>query len=783
MPNEIIWAANKAAVTNLDTDDVSLALLPDATGFDWKEIDSAEVAGFDPNEHIIVPGKANGVDVPLTTGAWHRRLPGEQPQLRDFGAKGDGQSSGGISEFGAIALGSAVLTIARPRFTPDDVGRPITVVAAGPNDSDDEPTTLVTTISTFTSATEVTLATTASNTVTLTDRKPAAWRGPIMVANQSTLTTYAPIFDPADVGKVIVVAGASSEIVGSKTVVISLVTTITTVNSPTSVTLADDATVYAPVAQIYWGTDDTSAIQDAIDFMASYPLRSRALELPRGVFMFSHLEIDMLGLSLNGVSYWDTTLMCFEHSSAPAIWNKAQEFKMFDMTLMSTFPSAMNKQRQKPGLKNDKAYSPGTRPEADVDCVISRCRISSFYQGIYHIGRSLVMRGFNHIATCEWGIELEWPDEDDYEPGGGVMTDALGFRGNIIEGLRCHSMGSGAVLNIKPNAHKSWGLKLDNIILDIGRHIFKGHLGTGGMITNSASLMTPMEVIVLTGGSNFTIANINALGARPAGQLPYTPKTLIRLEAGATPGPTGTTGKYRAGIFSNVQLAASEQSAVVVEENTQLLGIKFNDFTFDGIGTDAPLSWSAFDFTLPEPVVPPVPPSVLTGTVEINRPLMIGGTSRRSFVHNDQVLKTIYLYGARRIGSHSTPLASGISPVVIENGHYQYTPTLTATTNVGATTASVWDYVYLSGGLVQVSGHCTAQALGAGDCKLQISLPTPSNFTGSGQASGSFIAGNAGSNIAGIVDSNGSTNAFEVRWVAPDTAIKTFAFVATYRVI
>jgi len=789
MANDIKWAADTAAVAGLDTASVVLALLPDATGFDWKATDSTRAASFDPNEHIVVPGVAYGAPLPLTAGAWHRRLPGDQPQLRDFGAKGDGDSYGGVTEVGAIASGQAALTIAQPRFKAGDVGSAITVARAGPPDVHGVPTTLASTIVTYVSETEVTLADAASSTVLLTQDRLASWRGASMVSGQPTLLVRSPIFTVADVGKTIVVAGASFEDVLVNGVltrfVISLVTTIAAFTNATTVTLVDSAPVTVAGAQIYWGTDDTAAIQDAINFMASYPLRSRALDLPRGMFMFSNLFIpgEIVGLSLNGVSYWDSTLMCFEHSDAAAIWNKSQEFKMFDMTLMSALPSAMNKRTKKSGLRNDKEYTPQTLPVADVDCVISRCRISAFSSGIYHKGRSLVMRGFNHIATCDWGVEFEWPDEADYEPGTGVMTDYLGFRGNIIEGLRCHSMGFGAVLNNGTNAHKIWGLKLDNIILDIGRHIFKGHLGTGGMLTNSASLMTPLEVVVLTGGSNFTVANINAIGARPPGEPAYTPKTLIRLEAGGNPGPTGTTGKYRAGIFSNVQLAASEQSAVVVEENTQLLGLKFDDFTFDGIGTDAPLDWSAFDFVIPEPVVPPVPPSVLTGTVEINRPLMIGGTSRRSFVHNDQALKTIYLNGARRVGSHSTPLASGTAPVVIENGHYQYTPTLTATTNAGATTVSVWDYVYLSGGLVQVSGQCTVKALQAGNCTLQISLPTPSNFTGSGQASGSFIAGNAGSNIAGVADSNGSTNAFEVRWVAPDTAIKTFAFVATYRVI
>ena len=677
MPNEIVWAADTAAVASQDTDDVVLALLPDATGFDWKAVDSTRAASFDPSEHIVVEG-----DEPLTTGAWYRRLPGDQPQLRDFGVKGDG----------AVA-------------SKDEDG------------------------------------------------------GAAMTSGQATLTIASGPFVASDVGKVITVSGAA---VGGTT----LISTIVGFTDNTTVTLADAASETVSATTVYWGTDDTDAINEAIKFMAYYPLRSRALQVPRGIYMFTMLEVpnNVLGLSFNGESYWVSSFICFANDSEPAIYNKAQEFKMFDMTLMSALSSAENRATGKHGLRNDKIYTAMTRPIADVDCVVSRCRISGFSRGIYHKGRSLVMRGFNHIATCDWGIEFQWPDEADYEPGTGVMADNLGFRGNIIEGLRCHSMNSGAVLNDGPNAHKMRGLKLDNIILDIGRCIFKGHLGIGGMLTNSASLMTPTTALVLTGGSSFTVANINAVGIAE-----YTPPNLIRLEPGAYPGTR--TGMYRAGTLSNVQLSKSEQTSVIVAADTVLTGVKFDDFTFEDPGFTAPASYSAFQF------------NSTNSMVEINRPLIVAEASRRSFVHNTQASNVIHLNDASRAGGNATPLASSTVASVVIDDHYQYTPALTHTTNVAASTASVCDYVYLAGDLIQVSGRCTAQPGAAGNCVMQIALPVPSNFTGSGQAAGSFIAGTTGSNIAGVVDSNGSTNAFEVRWVAPDTTNRSFAFLATYRLI
>jgi hypothetical protein len=286
------------------------------------------------------------------------------------------------------------------------------------------------------------------------------------------------------------------------------------------------------------------------------------------------------------------------------------------------------------------------------------------------------------------------------------------------------------------------------------------------MLTNSASLMTPTTAVVLTGGSNFTVANINVVGIEQ-----YTPPNLIRLEPGAYAGTT--TGEYRAGTLSNVQLSMSEQTAVIVAADTTLIGVKFDDFTFDnpGFSGPGPASYSAFQF------------NSTNSTVEVNRPLVVAEDSRRSFIHNTQASNVIHLNEASRAGGNATPLVSGTSSSIIIDHHYQYTPVLTNTKNVAASAASVWDYVFLAGDLIQVSGRCTAQPAAAGDCVMQIALPVPSNFSGSGQASGSLIAGTAGSNIAGIADSNGSTNKFEVRWVAPDTTNRSFAFLATYRVI
>jgi hypothetical protein len=74
-----------------------------------------------------------------------------------YGAKGDGK----MSVTGSMTSGSAVLTITDSQFVSGDATKPIMVVGAGPAGV----TTLVTTISTFTSSNQVTLAANASTTI------------------------------------------------------------------------------------------------------------------------------------------------------------------------------------------------------------------------------------------------------------------------------------------------------------------------------------------------------------------------------------------------------------------------------------------------------------------------------------------------------------------------------------------------------------------------------------------------------------------------------------------
>lgn len=89
-----------------------------------------------------------------------------------------------------------------------------------------------------------------------------------MSSGSTTLTSATAGFTASDVGKKISVKGAAA------TGITTLITTISTVNSATSVTLANANASGGALsnAVVIWGTDDTAAIQSAIDAAETYLL-------------------------------------------------------------------------------------------------------------------------------------------------------------------------------------------------------------------------------------------------------------------------------------------------------------------------------------------------------------------------------------------------------------------------------------------------------------------------------------------------------------------------------
>lgn len=114
-----------------------------------------------------------------------------------------------------------------------------------------------------------------------------------MEAGSRTLTCTADRFERADVGKVIAVYDAGPVANGFVT---TLSTAIARFVSPTSVELvARAATTADPSSRAVWGTDDTKALQTALDALARPDASGRGrggvLDLPSGRFLVSGLDL------------------------------------------------------------------------------------------------------------------------------------------------------------------------------------------------------------------------------------------------------------------------------------------------------------------------------------------------------------------------------------------------------------------------------------------------------------------------------------------------------------
>ncbi|WP_421581326.1 hypothetical protein [Shinella sp. M31] len=581
--------------------------------------------------------------------------------------------------------------------------------------------------------------------------------------------------------------------------------------------------------------DNKDAIDAAITCVAAiYPVRAKTLRIPQGVYNFSSISIpaEATGFSLVGENFWNCNLHCTDLTGTPAISVLCQEFKMMGIGLDSDV-DYKNSTLKKTGVKLDK----GASKPLDVDAVISECRINTFWNAVDHNGRGLIFRD-NIVSQVQYGVNLRWPNSVDFQPnwididgvtvtrsgnviatitppasvpgtfnyppeieihgGGGtgakataVLTDNKitgfivtdggqnytstpivsridpvqaydgGWRGIIIVNNRFHTLNYAAIANIGPNQHLLKGLVATDNLLDIGRRLYYGHLGTGALVDGGVVQETRTEILELTGGSNFVVSNITGGGTGPNEEL--TPTNLVKL-----------SGIFRGGRFSNFALANSEGDAVTAAASSQLLGVTFDGFTFDGIGFVTSATKSCFDF------------DSANSDIEILNAKLIATANRESFARNKKGTNNIRLVNPTRVGANNTPYFSG-SAASAENCAVDrprsYNPVFTYNTNVASATVSSMDWVPVGDDMIQVSGRIIAQASAAGSAILEISLPKASNFTDQNQAAGSFNCATTGKNVAGAVLANITNDRFEVRWTAPDASSVSFSFSAIYHVV
>jgi cytoskeletal protein RodZ len=111
-----------------------------------------------------------------------------------------------------------------------------------------------------------------------------------------------------------------------------------------------------------------------------------------------------------------------------------------------------------------------------------------------------------------------------------------------------------------------------------------------------------------------------------------------------------------------------------------------------------------------------------------------------------------------------------------------YTPTLTNTTNIASSTASVCQYLQVYS-TATVSGQVTIAATATGAAVLKMSLPMASSFSSTGQAAGTFATLTAGGTTTGAILADIVNDIFEFRFNAANTTSTVYAFTVTYQVV
>jgi hypothetical protein len=376
-------------------------------------------SSFNVDLNIWPPGEDGGVVIrpsglqPTQPGRWRRPVEAAL-SVKWFGAKGDGKP---IHD-GAMNAGSMQLTSQAGGFTPGDVGKSIGVDGAGAVQD------LCTTI-THISATEVTLATAASTSVIGASVTCVSWppNAPtlsdgMMTAGSHllTITIQSGAFTPSDIGRVLRVAGAGSpgplhSVIGSFI-------------GPMDVNLQSPATTRVSMATVFWGTDDTDAIQAAED--AASLIKSDVL-FPPGTYI------------INGAK---NTIPIDPHRYGI---EKKSNTRWFGCGYASSILK----------LKSNSTSDP-TDPQKTVDpqMIYANAKLDDI--GFYRLGFDL--NGANNTLCAPANVAAIWLNGDNLE-----------VNGMVVEGCKFYN-GPGATVILVQNRATSWsGYPLDDVLLQNNR--------------------------------------------------------------------------------------------------------------------------------------------------------------------------------------------------------------------------------------------------------------------------------------------------------------------------
>lgn len=376
------------------------------------------------------------------------------------------------------------------------------------------------------------------------------------------------------------------------------------------------------------GTDNTAAIQAAINYLATFGTNARkALRVPMGRFLYSSLSIPpaCANLSIIGDGWRASQLVSSKTTAGPCV--------AIDTTGFSTT-----------GIDWDGGYFDNvtvnmifrfkrtTVTVLDFDAEITDCRLTKAYYLYETWGRGVTARS-NVLSMCRYIHNTEFPAPGDYiEADEWHGKDTTGLRRLIMEASEIHSIGVAAVRNLGYNALNA-KLIMRNITSEIGDGLLLGQLGEGSQISDCAVYGATGVVIDLTGGEGYRISNIIGLG------------TLKEGQTGAATNIVRVRGTHTNPTFADLSLGYCRQHAVLFDTGSVVTGLVMDGLDFinpclDG-GTYVPIM---FDGT--------------SASGEVRSPRLRSAATLNSIVRGASAAQAVNVVDATHING-STPAIGG----------------------------------------------------------------------------------------------------------------------------
>lgn len=217
-----------------------------------------------------------------------------------YGAMGDGK----VVTDAAMTAASGVLTSATAAFTAADVGKFVMV-----SNASSTAITLAVKIVAVNSTTSITVDRAAKATTSAQTWKIDLGRSgtdAVTTNNSTTITSATGNFSATDVGRLITITTAGRQ---------ALISTITSYQSATQVTLTDAATRTCTAEQLVFGTDDTSALSRAFGISNSKNYLPAGIYLARPSLAAAAPALQLAsGVNVVGDG-WNTILWCIESNT------------------------------------------------------------------------------------------------------------------------------------------------------------------------------------------------------------------------------------------------------------------------------------------------------------------------------------------------------------------------------------------------------------------------------------------------------------------------------------